>query len=166
MTKKYVSQHWFQFRPPGNATCIVTLPMIALLTSSVDIEMLSSSARVTSVKSAEVCVLGSSGCRQQRPQFHKIFLQRFVVLLQAKSVCKGNLQLQNWVNFQTFPKQPLTHLSFCKNMMQISGKKFMFAFFTNLSLIKYKHQCERKSAAYFFTISVPKSMGLNYLRSK
>ena len=58
--------HWFQFRagPPGGATCITfkflplgsdiciaSLPMIVLLVSSVGIELLSSSPRVTSVKS-------------------------------------------------------------------------------------------------------------------
>ena len=43
--------HWFQFWTPGGATWIATLRRIALLTSSVGIELLSSSARVTSVKS-------------------------------------------------------------------------------------------------------------------
>ena len=42
--------HQLQFWPPGGATCIATLPMIALLASSVGIELLSSPARVTSVK--------------------------------------------------------------------------------------------------------------------
>ena len=37
--------------PPGCITCIATLPWIALLALSVSIELMSSSARVTSVKS-------------------------------------------------------------------------------------------------------------------
>ena len=64
------------------------------------------------------------------------------MLLQAKSVCKGNLQLQNWVNFQTFPKQPLTHLppivlrKYDTNFRQ----KVYICVFTNLSLIiKYSN---------------------------
>ena len=43
--------HQFQCWPPDSATCIVTLPRNALLTSSVGIELVSSSSRVTSVKS-------------------------------------------------------------------------------------------------------------------
>ena len=43
--------------PPGFVTCIITLPWIALLAISVSIELLSSSARVTSVKSAQGPVL-------------------------------------------------------------------------------------------------------------
>ena len=43
--------HWFQCCPPGWVTCIATLPGIALLTLSVGIDLVSSSARVTSVKS-------------------------------------------------------------------------------------------------------------------
>ena len=39
------------------ATCIATLPMIALLTSTVAIELLTSSARVTFVQSAKPLVL-------------------------------------------------------------------------------------------------------------
>ena len=42
--------HKLQVWPPGGATCIATLPMIILLTLSVGIKLLSSSARVTSVK--------------------------------------------------------------------------------------------------------------------
>ena len=42
-----------QIWPPGGATCIATSPWIALLASSVCIELVSSSARVTSVKSAQ-----------------------------------------------------------------------------------------------------------------
>ena len=64
------------------------------------------------------------------------------MLLQAKSVCTGNLQLQNWVNFQTFPKQPLTHLppivlrKYDTNFRQ----KVYICVFTNLSLIiKYSN---------------------------
>ena len=45
--------HYLQVWLPDGATCIATLPMIALLTSSVGIELLSSSARVTSVKSQQ-----------------------------------------------------------------------------------------------------------------
>ena len=40
--------HWFQCCPPGWVTCIATLPGIALLTLSVGIDLVSSSARVTS----------------------------------------------------------------------------------------------------------------------
>ena len=39
--------------PPEGATCIATLPWIALLSLSASIELVSSSARVTSVKSAK-----------------------------------------------------------------------------------------------------------------
>ena len=42
--------HCFQSWPPGRVTCIATLPWIALLALSVSIELVSSSARVTSVK--------------------------------------------------------------------------------------------------------------------
>ena len=45
--------HQLQVWPPGGATCIATLPEIALLTSSDSNELVSSSARVTSVKSAQ-----------------------------------------------------------------------------------------------------------------
>ena len=45
--------HQLQIWPPGGATCIATLPWIALLASSVCIELVSSSARVTSVKSTK-----------------------------------------------------------------------------------------------------------------
>ena len=50
--------HPLQIWPPGGATCIATLPWIALLASSVCIELVSSSARVTSVKSQKglVCM--------------------------------------------------------------------------------------------------------------
>ena len=44
----------FQSWPPGRVTCIATLPWIALLALSVSIELVSSSARVNSVKSAKV----------------------------------------------------------------------------------------------------------------
>ena len=46
--------HWFQSWPPGNVTYIATLPWIALLALSVSIESVSSPARVTSVKFAQV----------------------------------------------------------------------------------------------------------------
>ena len=59
----FVYLHWFQFWPPGGATCIsykfghqvapLALPWIALLVISVGFELVSSSARVTSVKSHE-----------------------------------------------------------------------------------------------------------------
>ena len=42
--------HCFQSWPPDCVTCIATLPWIALLALSVSIELVSSSARVTSVK--------------------------------------------------------------------------------------------------------------------
>ena len=45
--------HCFQSWPPDCVTCIATLPWIALLALSVSIELVSSSARVTSVKSAK-----------------------------------------------------------------------------------------------------------------
>ena len=53
--------YWFQVWPPGDvtpggATCIATLPWIALLASSVSIELVSSSARVTSTKSTKALV--------------------------------------------------------------------------------------------------------------
>ena len=46
-----------QIWSPGGATCIATLPWIALLALSVSIELVSSSARVTSVKSAKGVVV-------------------------------------------------------------------------------------------------------------
>ena len=61
----------FQFWPPGGATCIATLPRIALLASSAGVELPSSSARVTSVKSAKP--LGGSELHQDPqigPQGH------------------------------------------------------------------------------------------------
>ena len=45
--------HLIQIWSPGGATRIATLPWIALLALSVSIELVSSSARVTSVKSAK-----------------------------------------------------------------------------------------------------------------
>ena len=45
--------HCFQSWAPGRITCIATLPWIALLAISVSIELVSSSARVTSVKFAQ-----------------------------------------------------------------------------------------------------------------
>ena len=42
--------HWFQCCPPGWVTCIATLPGITLLALSVCIELVSSAARVRSVK--------------------------------------------------------------------------------------------------------------------
>ena len=65
--------HWFQCCPPGWVTCIATLPGIALLTLSVGIDLVSSSARVTSVKSAKGVSLsdGRTDIRTQRsdPRF-------------------------------------------------------------------------------------------------
>ena len=52
LTNSWHILNQLQVWPPDGATCIATLPRIALLTSSVGIEFLSSSARVTSVKSA------------------------------------------------------------------------------------------------------------------
>ena len=43
--------HWFQSWPPGCVTYIATFPWIALLALSVSMELVSLSARVTSVKS-------------------------------------------------------------------------------------------------------------------
>ena len=42
--------HCLQSWPPGCVTCVATLPWIALLALSVSIELVSSSARFTSVK--------------------------------------------------------------------------------------------------------------------
>ena len=50
LATKWCLLHKFHCWPPDGATCIATLPMITLSTSSVGIELLSSSARVTSVK--------------------------------------------------------------------------------------------------------------------
>ena len=65
--------HWFQCCPPGWVTCIATLPGIALLTLSVGIDLVSSSARVTSVKSHKGVSLtdGQTDIRTQRsdPRF-------------------------------------------------------------------------------------------------
>ena len=65
--------HWFQCCPPGWVTCIATLPGIALLTLSVGIDLVSSSARVTSVKSQQGVSLsdGQTDIRTQRsdPRF-------------------------------------------------------------------------------------------------
>ena len=43
----------YEIWPPDGATCIATLPWIALLALSVHIDLVSSSARVTSVKSQQ-----------------------------------------------------------------------------------------------------------------
>ena len=56
LVTKWCHLHQFQCWPSDGATCIATLPRKALLTSSVGIELLSSSARVTSVKSAHSLV--------------------------------------------------------------------------------------------------------------
>ena len=48
--KRKKNLHCLQSWPPGCVTCIATLPWVALLTLSVSIELVSSSARVTSVK--------------------------------------------------------------------------------------------------------------------
>ena len=47
----YIAAHYSSVLTPTEATCIAKLPRIALLTTSVGIKLLSSSARVTSVKS-------------------------------------------------------------------------------------------------------------------
>ena len=44
---------WFQSWPPGCVTCVATLPWNALSALSVGIELVSSAARVTPVKSAK-----------------------------------------------------------------------------------------------------------------
>ena len=62
--------HWFQCCPPGWVTCIATLPGIALLALSVSIDLVSSSARVTSVKFQQgvlVCDGGTSGPKDRTP---------------------------------------------------------------------------------------------------
>ena len=56
----------FQSWPPDCIICIATLPWIALLTLSVSIELVSSSARVTSVKSHKG-VLRTSGPKDRTP---------------------------------------------------------------------------------------------------
>ena len=61
--------HQFQFWPPGGATCIATLSRIALSTSSVGIELLSSSARVTSVKSANSVGLRQTWTHRSDPRY-------------------------------------------------------------------------------------------------
>ena len=43
--------HWFQNWPPGCLTCIATLPLNAFLALAVGIDLVTSSARVPSVKS-------------------------------------------------------------------------------------------------------------------
>ena len=51
MIRKHMANpNWFQSWPPGWVTFIATLPGITLLALSVSIELVSSSARVTSVK--------------------------------------------------------------------------------------------------------------------
>ena len=49
--------------PPDGATCIAILPEILLLVSSVSIKLVSSSARVTSVKSEQGIVVGNTRTR-------------------------------------------------------------------------------------------------------
>ena len=61
--------HWFQCCPPGWVTCIATLPGIALLTLSVGIDLVSSSARVTSVKSAKGVSLTDIRTQRSDPRF-------------------------------------------------------------------------------------------------
>ena len=55
--------HCFQCWPPGHVTCIATLSWIALFALSVSIGLVSSSARVTSVKSQK----GGSRTDRQTP---------------------------------------------------------------------------------------------------
>ena len=45
--------HWFNIWTSGGATCLATLPWIALMTLYVSIELVSSSARGTLVKSQQ-----------------------------------------------------------------------------------------------------------------
>ena len=52
--------HCLQSWPPGCVICIATLPWIVLLALSVSVELVSSSARVTSVKSQQGGVLTHS----------------------------------------------------------------------------------------------------------
>ena len=48
-----ITYHWFRSWPPGWVTCIATLPLITLLALSVSFVLVSSSARVASVKSQQ-----------------------------------------------------------------------------------------------------------------
>ena len=57
LTTRWRHLHCLQSWPPGCVTCIATLPWIAILTLSVSIDLVSSSARVTSVKSAKGVLL-------------------------------------------------------------------------------------------------------------
>ena len=54
-------------QPPGRTSCIATLPWIALLTLSISIDLVSSSARVTSVKSTQVAHLETPGPKDRTP---------------------------------------------------------------------------------------------------
>ena len=62
--------HCLQSWPPGCVTCIATLLWIVLLALSVSIDLVSSSARVTSVKSTQrlvVCDGQTSGPKDRTP---------------------------------------------------------------------------------------------------
>ena len=65
LTTRWRHLHCLQSWPPGCVTCIATLPWIALLALSVSIGLVSSSARVTSVKSAKHLLDGAT-CIGQR----------------------------------------------------------------------------------------------------
>ena len=52
-----IAGHWFRSWPPGWVTCIAILPLITLLALSVSFELVSSSARVASVKYQQGLVL-------------------------------------------------------------------------------------------------------------
>ena len=53
LTTRWHHLHYLQIWPPGCIICIATLPRIALLALSVGIQLVSSSARVASVKSQQ-----------------------------------------------------------------------------------------------------------------
>ena len=61
--------HCFQSWPPDCVTCIATLPWIALLALSASIELVSSSARVTSVKSTKGLSLTDIRTQRSDPRF-------------------------------------------------------------------------------------------------
>ena len=60
--------HCFQRWPPDCVTCIASLPWIALLALSVSIELVSSSARVASVKSTQGLSVSHSDGRTSGPK--------------------------------------------------------------------------------------------------
>ena len=64
--------HWFKIWTSGGATCIATLPWIALLSLSASIELVSSSARVTSVKSANSLGVTDTGTHRSDRRYNGV----------------------------------------------------------------------------------------------